>query len=153
MVQECPNCLGQGSFVIYLTLPNDQYIPPCGSEFLLFYAISSPIVFQLRLPKIEPRFRQASKLATRITVSMPEATMHENRLAASRENQVWAAREIAAVKAVAVAHAMHQATNDHLGGGILAPNAAHSFASLPSVEGVHRILRIACSPNASRAMA
>jgi hypothetical protein len=63
---------------------------------------------------------------------VPETTVNENDLAQSRENHVWHSGKVTRMEAVAEAHAMHQAANNHLWTRIHALNAGHPFASLLS---------------------
>ncbi len=62
-------------------------------------------------------------------VAVPEAAVDEDYFGAAGEDHIWTAGERAVMKAVAVAHGMGQAADDHFGFGVLVANGTHDFAA------------------------
>lgn len=61
---------------------------------------------------------------------MPEAAVDENNLAMTREDDVWSARKVAPVQAVAIAQCMHEPANQHLWFGVRAADSRHAPLAL-----------------------
>ena len=63
--------------------------------------------------------------AKRAVVLVPETPMNENHLPVSWQHDIGRSRQVSAVQAVAVAHAMHEATHDELRLRVGFSDAAH----------------------------
>jgi hypothetical protein len=61
-------------------------------------------------------------------MAVPETAMHEYNFATRRKNQIGLAGKIPAMKAIPVAHAMHEAADLHFRLGALAVDLAHPLA-------------------------
>jgi hypothetical protein len=67
-------------------------------------------------------------------MTMPEAAMNEDDLAAGGEDEVRVAGEIGGVEAEAIAEPMDERAHAKLGGGALGANAGHAFGALRNGE-------------------
>lgn len=63
-------------------------------------------------------------------MSMPEATVYENRLAPAAKHKIGRSRQVAPVQPVAVAQTICHAAHEELRLGVLAADAAHVHAAL-----------------------
>src|SRR6266567_4416751 len=61
-----------------LTLPDDEDLPSVPLELLLRFKVPPPVLLQLRLPEVEPRFWHSSKPACRAGMAVPKTSVHEN---------------------------------------------------------------------------
>jgi len=86
-------------------------------------------------PEIYSTFRHPGKSASLVPV--PETSIDENNLSASTEHYIWFAREVFAMKSVAVSKTMDKASNQHLRAGVLAMDSAHYFAAFFLAKCVH----------------
>lgn len=91
---------------------------------------------QLREPEIEPGFRQACQFAIRIWVTVPEAAMDKYSHFSRGEHHIWCSWQVTPMEAVAIAHAVHQASNHQLGLGVPSTHARHALAAFRWCEGI-----------------
>jgi hypothetical protein len=122
-------------FMGQFALPDNQNLPAESPQRDLMLAITLPVCFQLRLPKIHTRLRHP--VAQAALVPMPEAAVDEDDLPAWPEAQVRAAWQIAAVQPIAISERINQSAHNQLGLGVLAPDAPHALAALYRCECVH----------------
>lgn len=94
----------------------------------LLEQVALAIALKLGSPKVDASFRSARKPAAGVPV--PKAAMYEDDLAAPGEDEVGSPRELPAVKTVAVAEAMHQATNGHFRARTGGTDTGHDLGSL-----------------------
>jgi len=58
-------------------------------------------------------------------MSVPEASMNENRFPFARKDEVWLSGKVSAMQPISIAEAMQEAANSHFGAGIAAAHAFH----------------------------
>ena len=76
---------------------------PAGSiQFVSMAGIAVAISTDLHAPVFSIRFRRSSSAFA--VVSMPKASVYEDRLALADEGNVWLPWDLAAVQSIAVAH-------------------------------------------------
>ena len=92
------------------------------------------ILVKLRFPVFEAGFRQAP---FRAVVAVPEATVHEDRLAPGDEGDIRPAGQVSAMQAVSVAHGVQQPAHDQFRSCVPAPDRLHDAAALLRGAGIH----------------
>ncbi|KLE32397.1 hypothetical protein AAW00_13240 [Aurantiacibacter luteus] len=137
VLQKISQGVPQLFFMATFAFPDNHLSPPLAIKHRAATLVPLAIAFQLWSPKILPRLRHAHQLARRVWMLMPKTTVHENDLLATTEHKVRAAWKATVVQAIAIAHAMHQASDDHFGLRILLANAAHAFGSRFGGKSVH----------------
>ena len=70
---------------------------------------------------------------------MPKASMNKEGFSKAGKNEIRAAGEVAAVKAIAVTHAMNEVPHDHFGLGVYGSDTSHAFATFGRGEGIRHI--------------
>lgn len=70
-------------------------------------------------------------------MTMPEAPMHQDRLAAGGEDQIGLAGDLRDVEAEPIAHAVDEGADAAFGGAPLALDAGHAFTAFGGGESVH----------------
>lgn len=120
--------------VFGLALPDHKDGPT--ERFELFYLRSVPvnISFELRQPVIEAGLW---KLPFGATVAMPKATVNENRLAISGQNDVGTTGKVFWMKAEAVAEAMQNLPDDEFRLGVLLFDGLHDPSTLLWRSSIH----------------
>jgi hypothetical protein len=74
---------------------------------------------------------------------VPEAAVNQYDLAARRENNIWAARQILAVKPESVPEPVNQTTQNNFRTSVLAADARHICAAAPLTDFVHQNTKLA----------
>jgi hypothetical protein len=87
-------------------------------------------------------------------MAMPEASMNQKNQSMARENYVWLARKIVAMKPESVTHAVKGPSNDQLGSGIPGADPRHVGAALRIYLGhsyhARKLANIACGRRGCR---
>ena len=121
--QEGPQSPAQTFGVERLALPYHHDIPAELSKFRYDTRIALHICRKFSRPVFGPRFGVRSALTT--GVSMPKATVNENRFAEPREHEIRGSGQVAAVQSESKAQCMGGAPHSHLGRRALGPHSAH----------------------------
>lgn len=103
-----------------LALPYHHDPPPEAPQLALRPLIPAAVTLQFLPPPNGPALRKPA--AVRAVVSMPEATADENDRPTGGKHEVGQTGQVANVETVAVAQAVDEPADDHLGLGILGPH-------------------------------
>lgn len=119
------------------TLPDNKDFPAKTHKFTGMPRIADCIRRQLRPPKIQTRLRQAGKLASHITVTMPKTSMHEYDLLAFSKDDVRFSRQILSMEPIAISKTVQGSAHEHFWRRIASSNACHPRTAVSLAEGVH----------------
>lgn len=111
-----------------VAFPYDQHLPPKLLQFSPIAGVAGLVLGQFLLPEPGPGGWLHPAVPT--AVAVPEASVDEDYLPASRKNEVGCSRQIAPVQAVPVAQGMQHASDNQLRLGVLASDTRHAVASL-----------------------
>jgi hypothetical protein len=133
------------------TFPNHQHTPIVLHEGGLRTAITLLVPKNLLAPELGPR---AGPLEHGAVMSVPEAPMHKDRSAQTREHQIGTARQVLAVKPKSQSPCVQSTAQQQLGLCIPAAYAAHVKPSLVGCQdvdhGASGSIAGVCSPNDRR---
>jgi len=128
----------QGASVSNPTFPDHQNLPAHFGQTALVLDIPLAVSLKLRHPEILAGFRQSRQLTGGDGMSVPEAAMDIYCLTSSTEHNIWFARQIPRVQAIAITETVQKPANDHFRFGVLAPHPGHALATFLGGERVHR---------------
>lgn len=117
-----------------LALPNPENIPAERFDLFYFRSVSVNISLEFGQPIIEPGLR---KLTLWTAVPVPETSVHEDRLAMTRQDDVGTARKIFTMQAEAIAQPVQNLPDDKLRLGVLLFNGLHDPSALLRRASVH----------------
>lgn len=115
--------------------------------------VSTAVTREFWKPILSARDRQALNPADLVLVSVPKATVHEDDLAAAREDKIGLAWELGHVESKPIAEAMDQFSNGEFGFHTFRLDVRHDLAAtLPGDDIGHRhVYQLTVSPiNQSR---
>jgi hypothetical protein len=104
-------------------LPHHDDPPPCRTQVAIVSPVACPIVPQLRHPPRTIRRRQRALRPADVPV--PEAAVHEDDRAMTRQDDVGAAGKPADMEAKAHAVAMERGADQALGRGVMTADCGH----------------------------
>jgi len=116
MIEESRDLSRECCEITSLALPNDDSAPTKLSKLAVDSSVADHVLTKLFLPKLNPRLRRVSELASPVPV--PEAAVDEDHGFVLRQHDVGLAGQVAAVKAEAVAHAVQQGADGELRGSV-----------------------------------
>ena len=126
----CEKCRQQASQlapIACFAFPNDENLPPEGLEFGDVPPIPFHVSLEFPLPERRARLRRRCPAAIRMPV--PEAAVYEDDLPRTRKRDVRGTRQIAAMKAEAIAQGVDNPPHGKLGSGVTGTNTAHQRRS------------------------
>jgi hypothetical protein len=103
------------------------------------FCITLSIGFQLREPKIEPRFWQARELAIWIRMAMPKTSVNKESQLMPSQNKVRFSRQSGDMKPVPVAHGVDRPADAKFRTGVPAFNPRHPLTALMGTERVQTV--------------
>jgi len=121
--EECCEACRKIVAIERLTFPNYEHVPAGGAQLPSHAPVPLDVVGELLSPICRPRLR--SRCSNAASVSMPEASMDEDRFPRSGEDKVGCSRQIAAMKSKPIAQSMGDAADDDLRSGILPSHSGH----------------------------
>src|SRR5439155_19362111 len=98
------------------------------AERALIPKVASAVFLELRLPKIQTRFRHSTVRAS--GMAMPEAAVNEDRCAVSREHDIEVSGQTGRMQAIAEAERPEDLPHGPLGLRVLVADPARSLAAL-----------------------
>lgn len=110
-----------------LAFPNREDAPAGGLQGNFIGGIALNVAGYLLAPIFRVRFWLSRAPAA--VMSMPEATVDKDGLAARPEDKVWLSGEVFAVEPVPVAHGVNQPAHDHLGLRVRGFDRSHDVAA------------------------
>jgi hypothetical protein len=116
-----------GKCVSKLALPKRQHLPAERPKLTLHPDVSRPVALDLLRPVAAIRDRHTS--AARAVVAVPEAPMHEDRLAPTGKHKIGAARQVASMKTESIPFAVSESSHSQLDRRIRAPDGLHRAPS------------------------
>lgn len=108
-------------------LPNINYMPAHGPEFVSTQKIAVDIPANLGSPKFTPRRWPFKK---RTVMAMPEAAIHKNDDLPFWKHDVRLSGKILAMQPKSIAQRVQAFSDDHFRSGILSPDTGHHLATL-----------------------
>lgn len=114
-----------------LALPSDEHFPSRSLQSSDVSSIARGVAAKFCKPILLSRRRNSTAAAV---VHVPEATVNNDDPSESSKDQVGATRQRGIVKAVAESHGMYEATDEHLGLGVLGFHRGHHAGAFGLVE-------------------
>jgi hypothetical protein len=108
-----------------LAFPDRENLPSCGLQPFGIFEIATAVSLKFRHPVFEPTLGRLHKRAFGTFMLMPEASMDENDFPSADERNVWAARQITPMQAVAIPKCPEQHPDDEFGTRVLRPDRTH----------------------------
>ncbi len=109
-----------------LALPDNQRLPSKFFKLSNIFSVSFPILRYFGFPIVVLAFRQ---IPISTLVSVPETTMHENRLFPLPKHHIGRPGKSPFVQSVSVAQTVEQLSHHHFRAGVLASHARHDVTA------------------------
>lgn len=134
----------QGSKIVQLTLPDDEYPPTRSFKFIFRSSVARNVALELALPERGPRLGDVRQSAV---VAVPKAAVHKEGDPPAPEDDIRLPRQLAGVEPKSVAHRVQEPANGHFGCRVAASDTAHEGAALGPAHDVEARTRLASARN------
>ena len=134
----------QGSRVVQLTLPDDEYPPARSFQFTFRSSVARNVAVELALPELRTGLGDVGQPAV---VAVPEAAVHKKGNPPAPKDDIRLPRKVPGMEPKSVVHSVQKPANGNFGPRVAASDTAHESASLGPAHDVEPRTQLASARN------